>query len=65
MLDPLQLMFDFTENFYSTMGSLYLWFTDDIDLLGITFTPFDILFSWATLVIILGAVIFKKLVPLS
>jgi hypothetical protein len=65
MINPLQILFDLTESFYSMTQSLWNWFSTDITLIGITFSPFDIIFSWASLVIILGAVLFKKLVPLS
>jgi hypothetical protein len=65
MINPLQILFDFTESFYSTTQSLFNWFNTDINVLGSIFTPFDIIFSWGTLVFIIGAVLIKKLVPLS
>jgi hypothetical protein len=64
-MNPLQILFDFTESFYSTMGFLFEWFSTEITILGVTFTPFSIIFSWFTLVFIIGAVLIKKLVPLS
>ena len=65
MINPLQILFDFTESFYSTTQSLFNWFNTDINVLGSIFSPFDIIFSWGTLVFIIGAVLIKKLVPLS
>jgi hypothetical protein len=65
MINPLQILFDLTDSFYSTTQSLFNWFNTDINLLGSIFTPFDIIFSWGTLVFIIGAVLVKKLVPLS
>jgi hypothetical protein len=65
MINPLQILFDFTEIFYSTTQSLFNWFSTDINILGSIFSPFDIIFSWGTLVFIIGAVLVKKLVPLS
>jgi hypothetical protein len=65
MINPLQILFDFTESFYSTTQSLFNWFNTDINVLGSIFSPFDIIFSWGTLVFIIGAVLVKKLVPLS
>jgi hypothetical protein len=65
-MNPLQILFDFTESFYSTTQSLFNWFSNDITILGFSpFSPFDIIFSWATLGIIIVAVFVKKLVPLS
>ena len=64
MINPLQILFDLTESFYSTTQSLWKWFSSDITLIGITFSPFDIIFSWGTLIVIILAVITKKLVPL-
>jgi hypothetical protein len=63
MINPLQILFDLTESFYTTNQSLFNWLGTDINLIGITFSPFDIIFSWGTLVVIIGAVMFKKLVP--
>lgn len=63
-MNPLQILFDFTDAFYSTTQSLFEWFNTDISLLGISFSAFDIIFSWATLVVIIIAVLSKKLVPL-
>jgi hypothetical protein len=63
MINPFQILFDLTESFYTTTQSLFNWLGNDINLLGITFSPFDIIFSWGTLVVIIGAVMFKKLVP--
>lgn len=65
MTNPLQLLFEFSTSFYSTMESLYIWFSTDITLLDITFCPFDIIFSWGTLSVILLAVMVKKLVPVA
>jgi hypothetical protein len=66
MINPFQILFDFTESFYSTTASLWNWFSSDISLFGFSpFSPFDIIFSWATLVVIIIAVMVKKLVPLT
>jgi hypothetical protein len=65
MINPFQILFELTESFYGTTEALFNWFSDDITLIGITFSPFDIIFSWATLVVIIIAVMVKKLVPLS
>lgn len=64
-MNPFQVLFDLTLTFYSTMGDLWEWFSSDIELLGLTFTPFDIIFSWATLGAIILAVLVKKVVPLT
>lgn len=64
-MNPLQTLFDYTISFYTTMGNLWDWLSKPITLLGLTFAPFDIIFSWATLVVILLAVLAKKLVPLT
>jgi hypothetical protein len=64
MINPLQILFDFTELFYYTTEQLFDWFSTDIEILDMTFSPFDIIFSWATLVVIIVAVLAKKLVPL-
>lgn len=65
MINPFTILFDLTESFYIMTDNLFQWFNTDINLLGITFTPFSIIFSWATLVVIISAVLVKKLVPLS
>jgi hypothetical protein len=65
MINPLQILFEFTESFYSTTQSLFNWFNTDITIGTFpSFTPFEVVFSWATLSFILIAVIVKKLVPL-
>jgi hypothetical protein len=63
-MNPFQVLFDFTISFYQTTSSLWNWFSTDINLLGLTFSPFDMIFSWATLVVIILAVLAKKVVPL-
>ena len=64
-MNPFQILFDLTTSFYSVMTSLFTWFADDINLIGITFSPFDIIFNWITLSAILIAVMVKNLVPLT
>lgn len=64
-MNPLQILFDYTISFYTTMENLWNWFSTPISLLGVTFAPFDIIFSWGTLVVIILAVLAKKLVPLT
>lgn len=64
-MNPLLILYELTESFYQTMSSLFQWFSTNITLLGITFTPFQVIFSWATLGIILVAVLVKQLVPLT
>jgi hypothetical protein len=63
-MNPLAILFDFTTSFYSVMIDLWEWFSTDIDLLGLTFTPFEIIFNWVVLGAIIIAVIAKKVVPL-
>ena len=63
-MNPFQALFDFTLDFYSVMQSLWDWFSTDIDLLGLTFTPFEMIFNWVVLGAIIIAVIAKKVVPL-
>jgi hypothetical membrane protein len=63
-MNPLQVLFDFTISFYQTTTSLWNWFSNDISLLGSTFTPFQMIFNWGTLIFIVLAVLAKKVVPL-
>jgi hypothetical protein len=64
MINPLQILFNLTESFYSMTDSLFTWFNTNITIAGIgTFTPFSIIFNWGTLVLIIGAVMLKKVVP--
>jgi hypothetical protein len=65
MINPFQTLFDFTLDFYNVMESLWEWFSTDIELLGLTFTPFDMIFNWITLSAIIIAVLIKKVVPLT
>jgi hypothetical protein len=61
------------EAFYSLTGSLLDWLTDTLEIGAITilgiefpgfeFIPINIIFSWGTLVVVLGIVMYKKLVP--
>jgi len=63
-MNPLQVLFDYTLSFYSTMNNLWEWFSKPISIIGLpTFTPFDIIFSWGTLALIILAVLIKKVVP--
>jgi hypothetical protein len=64
-MNPLLVLYEFTEAFYSMTSSLWNWFSTDIQLLGLTFSPFDVIFNWITLGAIIFAVFVKKLVPLS
>ena len=45
-MNPLTTLFDFTTSFYSVMIDLWNWFSTDIELLGLVFTPFEMIFNW-------------------
>jgi hypothetical protein len=58
------ILLEFTTSFYTMIAQLFNWLTTQpINVIGITFTPFELLFNWGTLAVILIAVISKKLVP--
>jgi hypothetical protein len=62
----MEIIIGLTETFYLTMGFVWTWLSTDIEIPGIlTATPIEMMFSWVTLSIILGAILIKKLVPLS
>jgi hypothetical protein len=64
-MNPLQVLFDFTINFYQTTQSLWNWFSTDIRIGTFpAFSAFDLIFSWGTLSFIILAVLAKKVVPL-
>jgi hypothetical protein len=65
MINPLQILFDLTESFYGTTQQLWNWLNTDL-YIGVLppFSAFDLIFSWGTMVVILIAVLAKKLVPL-
>jgi hypothetical protein len=63
-MNPLQILFDLTIQFYTMTEQLWLWMNNQtLTILGLNFTPFQLIFNWGTLSIIILAVISKKVVP--